>query len=91
MNAKRVRAAQLASFLQSGVTLEGSPMLVTDETTQKGAQNALNILENAKSRSKSAVLQGQANQRAVQKADFFGTGATILGAAKKAKDAGVFG
>ncbi len=89
--AARVRSQQLAAFLQSGVTLEGTPLLVADETTAEGEQNAQNQIDNAESRARSFMLQGQANQQPVQKADFFGTAATVLGAAKGAKDAGAFG
>lgn len=90
LDAKRVRSAQLASFLQSGVTLDGSPLLTLNETEATGERNSKNQIANAESRAKSFLLQGEANQQPVQKADFFGTAATVLGAAKGANNAGAF-
>lgn len=87
-DAKRVRSQQLALYLKSGVSLDGSPMLVADATTDQGEDNANNILRNAESQSRSIILRGEANQQPVQRADFFGTAATVLSAGN---DAGVFG
>ena len=86
--AARTRGAQIAAFLRSGVTLDGSPLLVTSETTEQGNRNAQNQIDNAESRARSTILRGQANQQPVEKADLFGTAATILGAGQKS---GVFG
>lgn len=91
LDAKRVRSQQLAAFLQSGVTLDETPLLVANDTTNRGNSNAQNILKNAESRAKGFLLQGEANQQPVQKADIFGTAATIFGAGKTAKDSGAFG
>lgn len=88
--AKRVRSQQIASFLQSGVTLDGSPMLVADETQNVGEQNSATTIKNAEARAKGFLLEGEASQKPVQKADIFGTAASVLGAAKGAKDAGAF-
>lgn len=79
-DAARVRGQQIALFLKSGVTLDGSPLLVSDETTQQGKRNAQNTIDNAESRSRSLILQGQANQQYVEKGDIFGTAANVLGA-----------
>lgn len=84
LDAKRVRAQQLALYLKSGVTLDGSPMLVADTTTERGKRNSDNTLMNAESQAKSMILRGQAGQAPVQRADLFGTAATSLGAAKDA-------
>ncbi len=84
LDAKRARSAQLASFLQSGVTLDGSPLLTLNETEETGERNSRNQIANAESRARSFILQGEANQQPVQKADFFGTAATVLGAANSA-------
>lgn len=82
--AARVRGAQIAAFLKSGVTLDGSPLLVASETTDQGERNAKNTIDNAESRARSIILRGQAAQQPVQGGDIFGTGASILGAAKTA-------
>lgn len=82
--AARVRGQQIASYLKSGVTLDGSPLLTVQETTDKGNQNAQNTLDNAEARSRSIMLRGQASQQPVQSADLFGTAATVLSAGKSA-------
>jgi len=86
--AARVRAQQVALFLKSGVTLDGSPMLVTDETTTRGDENAKNVIETAESQNRSMLLRARANQQPVKRADFFGMTADVLGSANKAKTAG---
>lgn len=87
-DAAKVRSQQLSLYLKSGVTLDGSPMLVMDETTREGEKNASNILTNADSQSRSILLRGQAGQQPVQRADFFGTAASVLGSAGTAYSAG---
>lgn len=82
--AAQVRSQQIALYLKSGVTLDGSPMLVGDVTTEQGDENARNIMSNAESQARSYILQGQANQLPVKKADFFGTAATVLSAGQSA-------
>jgi len=90
LDAKRVRSSQIAAFLQSGVTLDGSPLLVTDETTDLGEKSSQAAIKNAEARAEGFILEGQASQKPVQKADIFGTAMTVLGAAKGASDAGAF-
>jgi len=85
--AQRFRARQISTFLKSGITLDGSPMLVSDETSFMGDRDAANILTNADYSARSMVLRGQANQQAVKKADLFGTAFSVLGSAAKAKQA----
>ena len=82
--AARVRGQQIAAFLQSGVTLDGSPLLVTNETRERGKRNAQNTIDNAEARARAILLRGQAGQQPVTGGDIFGTGATILGAAQGA-------
>lgn len=82
--AARVRGQQIAAYLKSGVTLDGSPLLTAQETTDKGEQNAQNTIDNAESRAKSIMLRGQAAQQPVTSPDLFGTAATVLTAGKSA-------
>jgi vacuolar-type H+-ATPase subunit H len=86
-NAAKVRSQQLALYLKSGVTLDGSPMLVMNETTSRGEKNAQNILDTGESQAKSLLLRGKAAQQPVQRADFFGTAAQVLGSASKGMSA----
>ena len=86
-DAAKVRSQQLALYLKSGVTLDGSPMLVLDDTTAQGEKNANNIITNADYTAKSLLLKGKAAQQPVQKADFFGTAASVLGSINTAIDA----
>ncbi len=84
LDAARVRAQQIAAYMKSGVTLDGSPLLVSNETTETGNTNASNVMANADSQSKSLILRGKAGQQPIQRADFFGTAADALGSAGKA-------
>lgn len=67
------RRRQKVAFLSSGVLLEGSPLLVMEETRKKGEENARNTIRNAKSRA-DLVRQG-----AVSRANLFGTAASTAG------------
>lgn len=82
--AARTRGAQIAAFLQSGVSLDGSPLLIANETTEKGKKNAQNIMETGQSKSDSILLKGKASQQAVQKPDIFGLGSSLLTAGQSA-------
>jgi hypothetical protein len=84
LDARRVRSQQLSLYLKSGVTLDGSPMLVGKETIDRGAQNAKNIMTNADYQANSILLRGKASQQPIKKADFFGTAADVFGAGSKA-------
>lgn len=86
-DAFRARSQQVAAYLKSGVTLDGSPMLVTDETGYLGNRNADNIMENAGYQSRSILLRAEANKQSVKKADIWGTAFDVLGSAYKAKGA----
>ena len=86
-DAAKVRSQQIALYLKSGVTLDGTPLLAIDETTSRGDQNAKNILTNSDYSARSILLRGKASQQPVKKADFFGAAADVLGAGNKAKSA----
>jgi len=86
-DAARARSQQIAAYLKSGVTLDGSPMLVTDETSFTGKKNAENIMENAGYQSRSILLRAEANKQTVKKADIWGTGFNVLGSAAAAAGA----
>lgn len=77
-DAKRVRSQQLALYLKSGVTLEGSPMLVGKTTIEEGKKSASNVIQNAESHARSILLRGQASQQYVQGPSVFGTAADIV-------------
>lgn len=84
-DAARTRSQQVAAYLKSGVTLDGSPMLVTDQTTAMGEQNAQNIITNSQYQQNATRLRAQANQKMVTKGNLFGTAADALGSFAKAK------
>lgn len=86
-DAMKFRAQQISSFLKSGVTLDGSPMLVTEETANQGQQNASNIITNADYSAKSMLLRAEASKQQVKKADIWGTAFNVLGSVSKAKAA----
>lgn len=86
--AAATRSQQLALYLKSGVTLDGSPMLVLDDTKARGQENADNVIKNADSQNRSMLLRAQANQQPVERADLFGTASAVLGSASKAAKAG---
>lgn len=82
-DAARVRAQQIAAYMKSGVTLDGSPLLVSSETTEQGERNAANVMSNAESQA--SLLRNRA--KSVQRGDFFGTAASALGSASNAYSA----
>lgn len=86
-SAQRVRAEQITAFLKSGVTLDGSPMLVMDETTQRGDEDAANTITNADYSARALKLRAEGNKQQVKKADFWGTGFDVLGSLGKAHTA----
>ena len=59
-------------FLKSGVMLEGSPLLVMEETRRKGEENAKNVRESGAARANLAVRSAQANAP-VSRANLFGS------------------
>lgn len=66
--AEATRKAQRMAYLKSGVDLEGSPLLVMEETRAKGAENAQNVTDRAKSQADLYRKQG-----AVGRASLVGT------------------
>lgn len=86
-DANMFRQTQIANYLKSGVTLDGSPMLVADETKNMGDKNAKNIETNAQYSIRSMMLKAEANKQQVKKADIWGTGFSALGSFSKAYDA----
>lgn len=70
--ADKARSKQKMLFLKSGVMLEGSPLLVMEETRQKGEENAKNVRDSAAARANLAVRSAQANAP-VSRANLFGT------------------
>lgn len=62
LEAEQHQKKQRALFLKSGVSLEGSPLLVMEETRAKGEENAKNIVENAAARSRLNVQSVAANK-----------------------------
>lgn len=86
-DAMKFRAQQIASFLKSGVTLDGSPMLVTDETQYQGTNNAKNYLTNADYSAKALMLKAEANKQQIKKTDIWGTGFSLLGSISKTASA----
>lgn len=66
--ADQTRRVQLMQYLKSGVTLEGSPLLVMNDTTAKGAQNAKNVMDSAKAKAGLVTAQGN-----IKRANLVGT------------------
>lgn len=75
--AEKTRSRQKTLFLKSGVVLEGSPLLVMEETREKGAENAQNVTDAAKRRAD--LIRRQGNVNTVQRADLFGTALSTAG------------
>lgn len=70
--AEDARKKQRMAFLKSGVDLTGSPLLVMEETRDKGLENAKNVTESAKARADLTRQQGS-----VGRASLIGTVADI--------------
>lgn len=56
--AEKARKQQVMSYLKSGVDLSGSPLLVMEETRQKGIENAKNVTDSAQRRAGLIRQQG---------------------------------
>lgn len=72
--AKKVRSAQLAAYLSSGVTLEGSPLLVADETTAEANKATNTLIKNSMSKERALINKA----KSVERGDLFGTFSTTL-------------
>lgn len=77
-DAERFRRSQRMMFLKSGVTLDDSPLLVMQETRDKGAKNAQNIIDSAKAKSDLVVKEGSV-QRASLTNTALDTATTLAG------------
>jgi len=55
----KTQRKQMLAYLSSGVALEGSPLLVMEETRAKGADNINEILQAGKSGSQAALMEGR--------------------------------
>lgn len=56
---ERARRAQKVSYLASGLKLEGSPLLVMEETRQKGIENVDEILRSGQAGASAARQEGR--------------------------------
>lgn len=75
-DARKHEKLQKMLYLKSGVTLEGSPLLVMEETRAKGAENAKNIRDSAASRANLAI-RGAAANKPVKRASLINTGLDV--------------
>lgn len=57
--ADRIRARQKVLFLKGGVDLEGSPLLVMEETRRTGEENAEEIIQAGASRGAAQITAGE--------------------------------
>jgi hypothetical protein len=57
-NAKTAERRQKLAYLASGVTLEGSPLLIMEETRRKGAENVDEILKAGDAASGALMQEG---------------------------------
>lgn len=58
-NITELQRRQKLSYLASGVTLEGSPLLAIEETRRRGADNIQEILSGGKAASKATLSEGR--------------------------------
>lgn len=58
-DADETRKRQKVAYLASGVTLEGSPLLVMEETRTRGAENVAEITASGKAAASSARAEGR--------------------------------
>lgn len=89
---KLLAGEQRASFLSSGLTLEGTPMDFINETYNTGIQDTRQILDNARAQSKNVVKQ--ARNAAIGQIAGFAMSAATMGAtsgASAASSAGTTG
>lgn len=74
IEAEKARKQQKMAYLASGVDLVGSPLLVMEETRNKGEENAKNIIDSAAARASLTRQQGS-----VKRASLVGTMADTVG------------
>lgn len=78
-NLQKFMSDQESSYLKSGVILDGSPLLVLEETRRKGLEDINNIRDSARAQADSLIRQGR-NQ--LIGSILFGGAQGALGAAK---------
>lgn len=76
IEADKVRQQQRVAFLTSGVDLSGSPLLLMEETRNKGNENAKNVTDSASARA-SLVRQQGSVKRASLIGSAINTGANV--------------
>ncbi len=86
-NVKKILASQRALYGKSGLSVEGSPLLVMEDTTQQGEMDALAIryggdVAAAQQRSSANLFKMQGKN--IQTAGYFSAGSTLLGGAATA-------
>jgi hypothetical protein len=77
-------ASQKVAYLASGVTLEGSPLLMLEKTRREGAENLEEIRKAGESGSRSSLAQGQAIAESAKSAGRQQLVSGISGAVKSA-------
>lgn len=80
-------AKQTASFLASGITLEGTPMDVVNETFKTGKEDVANIRDNANATAKNQISTGRS--QAIDSIMGSFKGADIMGSAGSMFDTGL--
>lgn len=65
-NAKDAERRQKLAYLKSGVTLEGSPLLIMEETRRKGAENVEEIIRAGNAASGSIMQDGYNTKSALK-------------------------
>lgn len=79
---RRILSTQRALYGKSGVTIEGSPLLVMEDTAKQGELDALAIryggdVAAARARSEASLLRMQGEN--VREASYYQAGSTLLG------------
>lgn len=67
-DALKTERKQKLAYMASGVTLEGSPLLVMEETRQKGLENVDEILKAGKASSEAALAEGRVRANSAKSA-----------------------
>jgi hypothetical protein len=85
--AARLMGAQRAAYGGSGVTLEGTPLIVQADTAEEAELDALAIRYSgsvAEARSRAAAAAERMQGKAMRQAGYFGAGTTLLQGGAKA-------
>lgn len=73
---------QKLAYLASGVTLEGSPLLIMEETRRKGQENVDEILLSGKAEKNAALLEGRVTASQAKSAGRQAFTSGLIGAAQ---------